>query len=194
MCAFAHRGRSALERKDGKMRILIIVACLVLATACTAPVASRNNDRLAAVSSEVSTPNVRKEVAPVTYGHWRHFGVIGSVYRDKVAQGTIQGALEEGVLAFKTLQGPVWFAVFEPNNDRSPLTHRRIYLVHVSDDLCRGCGYAMEDFRPTPAQCVIEEKILSWQQTKYFFNGKLANSTLLFWEDVEKFLLFRQWK
>jgi hypothetical protein len=116
------------------------------------------------------------------------------VYRDRVAQGAIEGALEEGVLAFKTLQGPVWFAVFEPNNDRSPLDRRRIYLVHISSDLCRGCGYAMEDYRTAPAQCIGEEKILSWRQTKDFFDGKLASSSYIFVSDVEKFLLSRQWK
>ena len=176
-----------------KASIVVMNLVLVLATACTSPVAPRNNDRLA-VSSVVSTPNVRRVVAPVTYGHWRHLEVIGSVYRDRVAQGTIEGALEEKVLAFKTLQGPVWFVDLEPNGDRGPLNQRRIYLVHISDDLCDGCGYAMEDFHTAPVQCVVEEKILSWQQTKDFFDGKLASPTLPFWGDVEKFLLSRQWK
>jgi len=168
---------------------------LVLATACTtSPVAPRRSKDTLAVSSVVFTPNVRRVVAPVTYGHWWHLEVIGSVYRDRVAQGTIEGALEEKVLAFKTLQGPVWFVDLEPNGDRGPLNQRRIYLVHISDDLCDGCGYAMEDFHTAPVQCVVEEKILSWQQTKDFFDGKLASPTLPFWGDVERFLLSRQWK
>ncbi|MFA6257589.1 MAG: hypothetical protein WC671_01090 [Candidatus Paceibacterota bacterium] len=132
----------------------------------------------------VMTPETT--VSDVILGHWRHFGVVGSVYRDKIKPGTMY-SLEGGLMVFKTLNGPVWFVDFEPNDDISSLDRRKVYLVRISGDLAKGCGYAMEEFTTAPPQCIMEEKILSWREAKNFLEPKV-NPNPKDWAEIEKFL------
>jgi hypothetical protein len=138
-------------------------------------------------------PVVHHEVVKLTRGQWKNFGVVGSIYRnDEAKPGTIDG-IEGGLMVFKTLSGPVWFADFEPNDDQSSLDQRQVYLVHISGNLASGCGYAMRDFRTAPAQCVMEEKILSWKEAKSFLEPKVSPDPQ-YWVEIENFLRNREWK
>ena len=137
----------------------------------------------------VTVEPVKSEAyVPDLHGHWQHHGIVSGIYWEQTKPGTIVG-LEGGLLGFKTFTGQVWFVDFEA--DMSPVDLRQVYMVRVSSDLTKKCGYAMQNFKPAPTQCIVEEKILDWKRSKNFFKGKVNNYNRDF-GDIEKFLRKRE--
>lgn len=105
-------------------------------------------------------------------GTYTTFGVSSDVFTSAVKRGEAEN-LEGGVNYFKTHDGQVWFSHFEA--DLRPLDERLVYLVRISADKTKGCGEALPNFQPAPAQCVVEEKTLSWSDAKKFLRGKIKD-------------------
>lgn len=141
----------------------------------------------------IETPApVLREVKKVELGLWKEFGVSGSIHRADVKPGTVYGG-EGGLVAFKTLNGSVWYGNFEPHDNKPPLETRQVYLVRISGSLANGCGYAIRDYTTAPAQCVMEEKVVGWREARGFLEPRTPNEKL-FWKEIENFLRSREWK
>jgi hypothetical protein len=163
------------------LAVFIVIFCALFVYKARIVPAPAN--KAAAVEQPATVPTITPDVA---LGHWRHFGVVGSIFRNKIKPGTMY-SLEGGLMVFKTLNGQVWFADFEPNDNRTLLDKRKMYLVRISGELTKGCGYAMEEFTVAPPQCIMEEKILSWREAKNFLEPKV-NPNPKDWAEIEKFL------
>ncbi len=132
------------------------------------------------------------EVKKVGPGFWKEFGVSSSVYRPDVEHGSVYG-VDGSLLAFKTIDGVVWFGNFEPRDNKPPLETRKVYLVCISGNPAKGCGYAMRNLAVAPPQCVLEERVVGWKEARGFLEPRTPNSEL-FWLNIEDFLRSREWK
>lgn len=173
------------------MKLFISLLSFVLLVGCGNKPKAEHYDEAPATKT-ITAPPVVHELKKVERGLWKDFGIVGSIYRADVKPGTISG-LEGGLMVFKTLNGPVWFADFEPSDNHDPLDGRKVYLVRISGNLANGCGYAMQDFTTAPAQCVMEEKIMIWKEAKNFLEPKVSPNPKD-WVEIEKFLRRREWK
>ena len=116
-------------------------------------------------------------------GFWNEFGIAGDLFPgNDQPKGTVNLWLES-LAEVKTFSGEVWYIHFDPSGDHKPLGTRRIYMVLLSGDQARGCGNYIEHLQ---SNCIVLEKVLTWEETQDFFREKISNPNDEF-EKLRKF-------
>jgi hypothetical protein len=121
--------------------------------------------------------------------YWKRIPISSNIYRDRYKLGEVDDSRSPHVI-YKTFDGPVWFVDFAPEYRDTPLNQRLVYLVLLSSDLAKGCGYAMEEFQPAPEQCFVEDKIMRWKDARDFLAPQVSSNAG--WRDLEQYL--RRWE
>ncbi len=116
-------------------------------------------------------------------GHWKSLGISGSDFYGPTGE-PLGG--EGGLVIFRLKNGQVWQADFELPRDYRPIKKRWVYLSHLSSDANKGCGTEIGRFSSVPQGCLVEEKVITFNDVKRFLSPKLNEGRAVF-RQLEEF-------